>query len=162
MAIHDLNELWDEVRNTRVGMFTTRDREGRLNSRPMTSLETDIDGVLWFFTSLDSHIAVDIGGDARANISFTRPSESFYVSLSGEAELIADRRQYEKLWNPVYRAWFSRGLDDPQLVLIRFTVDNAEYWDSDNNRMVQILQMLRAAVTHEKPVNLGTHGNFSL
>lgn len=102
MAIHDLNELWDEIRNARVGMFTTRAGDGRLNSRPMTSLETDVDGILWF------------------------------------------------------------GLDDPQLVLIRFTVDNAEYWDVDTNRMVQIFKMLRAAMTHDANVQLGNHGNFSL
>jgi general stress protein 26 len=162
MAVTDLNELWDKVREAKIGMFTTVDGSGHLTSRPMTSLEVDADGVLWFFSSIESKIAEDLSRESRANISFAEPSDSFYSSLSGHAELIADRAQYEKLWKPMYKAWFPRGLDDPQLVLIRFTVESAEYWDSDSSRMVQLLKMIKAAVTHQKPVDIGTHQNFKV
>jgi general stress protein 26 len=160
MAVNNLNELWEKIRDAKIGMFTTVDPAGNLNSRPMTNLEADADGVLWFFSSLDSKIAEDLTSQSRANVSFAEPGDSFYSSLSGHAELIRDRAQYEKLWKPMYKAWFSRGLDDPQLVLIRFTVESAEYWDSDSSRMVQLLKMAKAAVTHKPPSDIGTHGNF--
>lgn len=165
MSINDLSDLWKKIDDERVGMFTTVDSAGRLNSRPMSSLEGDVDGVLWFFTSIESKIVDDIAKQPQANISFAEQPKSFYVSLAGHAELVADRAQYQKLWKPIYNAWFPRGLDDPQLVLIRFTAETAEYWDADSSRMVQFFKIVKAAMSsdssHPKP-DLGTHKNFRL
>lgn len=160
MAVTELNELWEKIRDAKIGMFTTANESDQLRSRPMTSLEVDADGVLWFFTSHDSKVAHDIEHQSQANISFVDPGDSFYASLSGHTEFITDRGQYEKLWKPMYKAWFPRGLDDPQLVLIRFTAETAETWDSDSSRMVQLLKMMKAAVTHKQPDDVGVHRNF--
>lgn len=162
MAVTELNELWEKVREAKIGMFTTLGEREQLRSRPMTSLEVDADGLLWFFSSLESKIAQDLQHRSQANISFAEPGDSFYASLTGHAEFITDRSQYEKLWKPMYKAWFPRGLDDPELVLIRFTVESAETWDSDSSRMVQLLKMMKAAVTHKQPADIGEHRNFRL
>lgn len=141
----NLVDLWKKIGNIKVGMFTTWHEGENLHSRPMTALEVDDDGYLWFFSSLQSELAGDIALQPIANISFAEPKDSFYISLSGRADFIEDRSEYEKLWTPAVKAWFPRGLDDPDLVLIRFRINDATYWDTKSSRMVQIMEMLTTA-----------------
>jgi general stress protein 26 len=51
------------------------------------------------------------------------------------------------LWNPIYKAWFPEGLDDPTLCLLKISVEEAEYWDSPNSKLVQIAGFVKALVT---------------
>lgn len=162
ISSNDLGELWQKIEKVRIGMLTTLNRENRLYARPMTAQEVDNDGCLWFFTSDTSELAVDLSSKPAANITFAEPKDSFYVSLSGTGELIRDRERYKALWNPLAKAWFPRGVDDPHLALLRFTVETAEYWDSDSSRMVQLLKMAGAAITGKQPKNIGTHGTVQL
>ena len=156
-----LTDLWEKIEQVKIGMFTTLNAEEHLHARPMTALEVDADGVLWFFTSLQSELAKDLTRQPLANINFAEPKDSFYASLSGRAEFISDRSQYKKLWSPLVKAWFPRGIDDPDLVLIRFHIADAAYWDSDSSRMVQMLKMLTAAVTGNQP-DTGAHGRIRM
>jgi hypothetical protein len=53
-----------------------------------------------------------------------------HVSLSGRATLVRDAAKASELWSPLYREWFPKGLEDPELALLRIEVTRAEYWDS--------------------------------
>ena len=37
----------------------------------------------------------------------------------------------DKLWNKQVEAWFPGGKEDPNLALLRFDIDDAEFWESD-------------------------------
>lgn len=152
--LENMAELWKKIADIKIGMFTTTHDDDELHSRPMTALEVDADGCLWFFSSLQSELVGDVSVQPLANLTFTRASatneNNFYVSLSGRAEFIEDRAQYEKLWSPEMKAWFPRGVDDPDLVLIRFRIEDAAYWDTGASRMVKIIKTLTAAVTGSK------------
>jgi general stress protein 26 len=52
-----------------------------------------------------------------------------FVSINGHIELVADRAKIDALWREPYRIWFD-GKNDPELVLLRFTPFDAEYWDN--------------------------------
>lgn len=155
----NISDLWKKIGNIKIGMFTTMHEEENLHSRPMTALEVDADGYLWFFSSLRSELASDIALQPMANISFAEPKDSFYISLSGHVDFIKDRAQYKKLWSPLAKAWFPRGIDDPDLVLIRFRIKDATYWDTETSRMVQIMEMLTAAALSTRP-DAGKHGTI--
>lgn len=159
VANDTLRELWKKIGEIKVGMFTTWHDEKVLHSRPMTAIEVDVDGYLWFFSSLQSDLVLDVSVQPNANINFSEPKDNFYVSLAGRAEFIIDRAQYEKLWSPLFKPWFPRGVDDPDLVLIRFDITDAMYWDSDINRMVKWAKLLTAAATGNRP-DLGEHGHI--
>ena len=45
------------------------------------------------------------------------------------------------------QAWFPKELDDPELALLRVDVQEAEYWDSTSNKLVQLYGYIKAAVT---------------
>jgi len=47
----------------------------------------------------------------------------------------------------MYTAWFPQGKEDPEIRVVRVTVDAAEYWDAPSNAVVRNFQLLLAAVT---------------
>jgi general stress protein 26 len=145
-TIKELNLL---IKDIDIAMVTTIDR-GVLRSRPMATQETDFDGELWFFTSRQTHKAEEIEKENRVNVSYSDPADKRYVSMSGTAELVDDRAKMEELWAPAYLAWFPKGLEDPNLTLLKVTVEQAEYWDATSSALVEALGLLKSLVTGER------------
>jgi PPOX class probable F420-dependent enzyme len=146
----DIEKLRDLIKGIRVAMLTTVDEDGSLRSRPMATQKDDFEGELWFFTGADTAKTGEIARDQRVNLSYADPDDERYVSLSGTAELVRDRAKAKELWNPFLKAWFPQGVDDPNLVLLRVSVDKAEYWDSPSSKMVQLAGFLKAMATGKR------------
>lgn len=155
--------LWDKIEHARIGIFTSVDATGHLVSCPMTNQQVDGDGSLWFFTSDHGQVSRNIAAHANVNVSFVKDGESLYVSVSGHAEHVRDRDRIAQMWNPLVAAWFPQGQDDPHLLLVKVTVESAEYWDADSSKVVQLLKMARAAVTGKPPqFDQGEHAKITL
>jgi general stress protein 26 len=152
-----LQSLTEKVKKVEFGMFTTRDQSGLLSSRPLTQQQVDEFGQLWFFTSDKMPFTHELAANPQVNVSFSDVKESLYVSISGRAELLKDRVKAQELWNPMVKAWFPGGLDDPDLALIKVTIEAAETWDTHSSRMTQLYAMAKAALTGERPKNVGEH-----
>ncbi len=142
-SIEKLKSLIEDID---FGMLTTYS-DGKLRSRPMSTQEVQPDGGLWFFTSDKTHKVDEIEADNRVCVAYSKPEDNVYVSVSGTAKLVKDRAKIEELWNPILKAWFPEGLDDPSLSLLKITVEEAEYWDSPNSTLVQIAGFVKALVT---------------
>jgi general stress protein 26 len=156
-------ELAAKIKPVRFAMFTTVDQHGHLTSQPMTNQEVDIDGGLWFYTSTLTDLWENIAANPKVNLSFAEPEDSLFVSISGTAERVVDRARIKALWNPMVAAWFPNGVDDPHVVLVRVAARTVHYWDSNENKMMRMLDMAKAAITGEKPeTEPGEHGKFQL
>ena len=131
-------------------MFTTRAGDGTLRSRPMATQQAPFDGVLWFFTGQSTDKTIEIDREAEVNVAYANPDDQAYVSVSGRARILDDRAKARELWNPFYKAWFPRGVDDPDLRLIRVDVTGAEYWDSSSSAMVHLIGFAKAVVTGQR------------
>lgn len=150
------------IRNINMAMLTTEAEDGLLHSRPMATQQTDFDGTLWFFTGLASGKVNELEWNPEVNLSYAQPSDSRYVSVSGTAEVVQDRRKMQELWNEIYRAWFPKGLDDPDLGLLKVEVSSAEYWESPSGKMVQIFGFLKALATGEPAQQGAEHGTIDI
>ena len=119
-----------------VANVITRGRagEGSLHGRPMAIAKVEDDGTLWFVTSVDSPKVLEIRDDSRAMISLQNSRQ--FVSINGHLELVTDRAKVDELWKESYRVWFE-GEHDPELVLLRFTPFDAEFWDNAGARGVK-------------------------
>jgi len=146
-AIEKLNALIEDID---FAMLTTADTDGVLRSRPMSTQKAEFDGDLWFFTSDKTHKVEEINRDNRVNASYAKPENNVYVSVSGTAEINKDRAKMEELWNPILKAWFPKGLDDPNICLLKVEVAQAEYWDSPSSTLVQIAGFVKALVTGKR------------
>ncbi|MCR6654453.1 MAG: pyridoxamine 5'-phosphate oxidase family protein [Opitutus sp.] len=155
-----LEQMIGEIR---VGMLTTLGEDRDFHSRPMATLDVDaVAGALWFLTADDSLKAREIHDDWRVGLTYSDAGRSVFVALSGTAQLIEDRAKARELWSPMMKAFFPGGVDDPRLVLLRVVPERVEYWDASENRMQQLFNLAKAAVTGEPPQNLGDHGKAHL
>jgi general stress protein 26 len=109
-------------------MLVTRSNDGLMRGRPMAIARSEGDGTLWFFTSIESGKVDEILGEPRCAAVMQGPLR--YLSLSGRAELVRDRKKIDDLWQRQYEAWFKNGKDDPYLALIHFVAEEGEYWDN--------------------------------
>ena len=147
--LEKVRELIDGIR---IAMLTTVDEQGNLVSRPMAALQIDEDGTIWFFTKRTSPKVDQIdNNDHRVNLSFADVSNASYVSVAGTAQELDDRAKVDELWNPQAKAWFPKGKDDPELILLKVHINMAEYWDSNDSMMVRLLQQATAVITGNPP-----------
>ena len=58
-----------------------------------------------------------------------------------------DTDKIRQLWRPVLKAWFPKGVDDPDLALLRVDIISAQYWDSTSSKLVQLFGMIKAIAT---------------
>ena len=142
-----VQKLGAMIKDIKIAMLTTVDADGSLRSRPMATQSTDFDGDLWFFTRADSPKVDEVRRDEAVNLSYAAPAKQRYVSISGTARLVRDRAKAEELWNPLLKAWFPQGLDDPDLALLKVAVEKAEYWDSPSSTMVHLVGFVKALAT---------------
>ena len=154
--------LADRIGTMRFAMFTFRDQYDHLVSQPMTKQDVDGEGGLWFFVNSTSELWDSIAHQPEVNVSFADSDNSSYVSVSGRAERVVDRALVEKFWNPMVQAWFPAGPGDQHAVLVRVDPHAAEYWDSNDSKMVRLFAMAKAAVTGTQPDVDAEHGTIKL
>ena len=154
--------LADRIGSMRFAMFTFRDGYDHLVSQPMTKQDVDGEGGLWFFVNSTSELWDSIAHQPEVNVSFADNDNSTYVSVSGRAERVVDRAEVEARWNAAVQAWFPAGPGDQHAVLVRVDPHAAEYWDSNDSKMVRLFAMAKAAVTGTQPDVDAEHGTIKL
>ena len=159
---NSIKNLRAKIKSIRFAMLTTQNDDHGLSSRPMTQQQLDDSGILWFFVSDESQVAQEINRQPKINVTFAEPADSIYVAISGNAEVLKYREKAEELWSPAVAAWFPDGIDDPHLSLIKFTIQTAEYWDSNTNKMMQLFAIAKAAISGHPPTDLGEHKKIDL
>jgi general stress protein 26 len=165
MALYNQEQIQtiaSKIKDVPFGMFTTVDQSDVMSSRPLTTQQIDSEGNMWFFTSDEAAFTHDLEQHPTVNISFSRPEQSLYLSISGQAVLVKDPRKARELWTPLVKAWFPGGVDDPHLAMIRLKIQTAEYWDAGTSKMKQLLALAKAAITGERPAGVGEHTTICL
>lgn len=148
--MNDTKALSNKIKGIRIAMMTTEEPDGTLRSRPMATQEKEFDGDLWFFTQASAPKVDEVEQHRQVNLSYSKPEDNLFVSVSGTAELVRDRQKIQEFWKPFYRAWFPEGEDDPDLALLKVTVHNAEYWDAPAGRMGALYVAAKGLVTGDK------------
>lgn len=134
------------------------------HARPMAVALVDDNADLWLFTSRDSEKVREIETDSRVQIHGQNGWKNCVV-LTGRATVVADRDLIREIWEPSFEAWFPEGAEDPNIVLIHVTNEQAEYWDNTGtNQFRYIYQSLKALVNGTTPaIKEGEqHGNVTL
>jgi len=145
---NDLEKLREMIKDIDFCMLTTVDENGDLHSRPMSSNgDIDSDGDIWFFTGASSLKVNEIAKLPKVNVSFADPENQRYISVTGTAHLVSDRAKIEELWKPEFKMWFPEGKDDPEISLLRISLEKAEYWDSPSSTVGYALSFVSSLVT---------------
>lgn len=118
-------------------VFLQLDAERR-SAVPMTArLDKDARHAIWFFTARDHPLAR--GGPAMA--TFASRGHDLFARFTGTLSTETSRERLEKEWDATVEAWFPGGKDDPDLLMLRMDLGEAEIWNADfgfldNTRML--------------------------
>ena len=153
----EMAELCKLIEPIPVAMLSNLDADGALVSRPMSALQVDAAGAVWFFVDLRSSRVEFL---RVVNLSFVDAARGTYVSLSGRGEIRSDRAQIQQLWTPMAKPWFPEGPDSRNLALLKFVPHTAEYWDAPHSKMVRMFAMA-ASVVAGKPIGMGDHATLT-
>ena len=154
-------KIGDLIKSIRIAMLTTAAEDGSFDSRPMATQETDFDGTVYFLTREESGKVHEIKADSHVSLVYAAPSDSKFVSAKGKASISKDRAKIHELWNPMYKAWFPQGEDDPAIAVLRIDISEAQFWEASSSKLLRGLKYVAAAATGGE-VNLGETGTVDL
>jgi len=160
MEFNNSEKVKELVSRSRVGMLGTLEA-GFMKFRPMSHVDIDDDGNIWFFTSKDARKAEDVQRNPTVQLVYINESDSSYLSIEGTAILSFDQQRMRELFNPFVKAWFPKGLKDPSLALLMVHPVEMEYWSNDDSKVLTYLKILTAAATGSQP-SVGSHGKLAL
>jgi general stress protein 26 len=144
-----------------IVMLVTTGENGSFDSRPMAVHIKDFDGTVWFLSPKASGKVREIQEDSHVALIFADPSNAKYISAKGRAHVNQDRAKIHELWNSMYKAWFPAGEDDPNIVVLRVDITEADYWEASASRVVRSIKYLAAAATGGS-VDVGEAGKVVL
>jgi general stress protein 26 len=137
-AIAKMQEL---AGKTNTCFFSTRLRNSEVPvTRPMAVQELDDQGHFWFLSANDSHKNQEIQQDASVQLLFQGSAHSDFLSVVGTATISTDPARIKELWNPILKAWFTEGEDDPRITVIEVTPQDGYYWDNKHGNTIAFVK----------------------
>ena len=149
------------VKGIHICMMTTVATDGSMDARPMAVQAKPFDGTLWFLTRASSGKVEEVKDDQHVTLSFAEPSDSKYITLKGRASVSQDRSKIHDLWNSMYKAWFPKGEDDPDIAVLRVDVSDGDYWEASSSKVLFYAKYAIAAVSGGS-VPVGEQGHVTV
>ncbi len=127
--------MWNDIKDCKFAMFTTRHANGHLHSRPMTMQNTTLaaDDSLWFFMSRMSDPVAELAAEPSVNVAYSSPGDARWISVTGTALLVESGDKAKSLWSPSADAWFSGGPTDPDLAVVQVRIVHVNEWEAGAN-----------------------------
>jgi general stress protein 26 len=126
----DNKKIGEIIRSIQVGMLTTVQANGELRSRPMLCADCDFDS-LWFLVKESKPLIAEAIGGPVVNVAFASPEKRQYASVTGLARVVEDEKLVQKLWRSELKSYFPKGLEEPDLALLRVDIHHTEAWDAN-------------------------------
>ena len=156
-AIEKIKEIATDVD---FCMMATNLTAQPISAVPMSTKKVDDAGAIWFLSNKDSDHNADIIKDENTQLLYSGTSSMKFLSVYGTAEITYGRETIKELYSSADNAWFE-GEDDPNITAIKFTPTEAAYWSNDENKIVTLFKLARAAVTGEKQ-DIGISGKIKV
>lgn len=156
-----IKKIKDFVNDIKVCMFCTSVTDMPFRTRPMSTLEVDEEGNLWFFSAKSSDKNDEIKNDDTVQLIYSKNSDVHFLTITGKATIVEDQAKKDELWNPIVKAFFPEGKDDPNLSLVKIKPEAAHYWDTINGKMITWFKMAASAVTGNQN-DVGVEGKLKV
>jgi general stress protein 26 len=110
--------------------------------RPMNVRKVDDEGNLWFLSADDSFKNAELARDPRVTLFFQGSPHSDFLYLKGDATISRDQAKIEELWTPTIGTWFTEGVEDPRITVIKVAPSEGYYWDTKHGNAVAGMKIL--------------------
>lgn len=144
-----VEKLKQIVGRCRVGMLGMYHEDG-IHFSPMSHVDIDDEGNLWFFTTKETGKTVTARNKNNIFITYAQEVSSTFLSISGKAYLNANREKMRELFNPYVKAWFPKGLDDPSISLLVVHPLEVECWTTDEDKVLTHNKILSPEKTEKR------------
>lgn len=118
---------------------------GSTGARPMSVQQVDDAGNLWFLSAIDSHKNAELERDSSVTLYFQGSPHSDFLVLNGNASVSRDKEKIKELWEPIVKTWFTEGVDDPRITVVKVAPTDGYYWDTKHGSVVAGAKMLVGA-----------------
>ncbi len=110
--------------------------DDRMHFTPMSHVDIDDDGNLWFFTSTESGKTLNNKVQPIVYLTYVYEAGGTYLSIEGIANITANKAKMRELFNPFLKSWFPKGLEDSAVSLLMVRPLEIEYWVSNENKVL--------------------------
>ena len=117
-----------------------------LHVRPMAVQKVDEEGNFWFLSASDSHKNQEIRNDNQVQLLFQGSAHSDFLSIYGTASISTNKDLIKELWEPILKTWFTEGIDDPRITVIKVETQQGYYWDNKHGDAVAFAKMTLGAL----------------
>jgi general stress protein 26 len=149
----DSDRVWELMKKIGICMLASWDGQ-ELQARPMHAYVRPDDHAVFLLVDAGHHKEDDIRKYNKVCLAFSDTSGQKYVSLAGDAEMLADRSKISELWDIKAKAWWDSP-EDPKIRLLKVNPIDAQYWDAPGSTVTYV-KMAAAALTGSRP-NIGEH-----
>jgi general stress protein 26 len=156
-----VKKIKDFVDDIKFCMFCTSVTDMPFRTRPMSTLQVDEEGNLWFFSAKSSDKNDEIKDNDTVQLIYSKNSDVHFLTITGKATIVQDQAKKDELWNPIVKAYFPQGKDDPNLSLVKIKPEAAHYWDTINGKMITWFKMAASAVTGNQ-ADVGVEGKLKV
>lgn len=143
-AIKKIKELTGKAPSC---FFCTEIETGKpFMTRPMSVQQVDDEGNLWFLSSNDSDKNYEVQSDSKVQLLFQGSSYSDFLNLYGKATITEDKEKIKELWQPILKTWFTGGVEDSRISVIKVTPEEGYYWDTKHNMAIGLIKRMAGAI----------------
>ena len=114
-------------------------------TRPMSVQKVDDEGNFWFLSANDSHKNLELTTDHAVQLLFQGSSYAEFLNIYGTATVSQDKEKIKELWEPILKVWFTGGVDDPRISVIKVEPTEGYYWDNKHGQAVALVKRLAGA-----------------
>lgn len=154
----DIERAWELMKKIGFAMLVTHDGE-KLRARPMAAYVDRAADAVYFLSDARRHKDDEIRQNPNVNLSFADAGDQKYVSVSGTVSVSNDRDKIKELFTTAAKAWWDNA-DDPNIRVLKFAPDEAEFWDSPGT-VISYVKMATAAMTGSRP-DIGTNRKVAI
>ncbi len=142
-----IKKMQDLAGKASTCFFCTDIQAGKaFEARPMTVQKVDDNGIFWFLSARDSHVNADIEKDSKVQLLFQGSSYSDFLTVYGSSSISQEKEKIKELWEPMIKTWFTEGVDDPRITVIKFMPEDGYYWDTKHNMAIGLLKRAAGAI----------------
>ncbi|MFA6151139.1 MAG: pyridoxamine 5'-phosphate oxidase family protein [Chitinophagaceae bacterium] len=145
----------------KVCFLLTHLPDGEIDTRPMSTLEVDEEGIFWYLCRDESNLVEQIKDDSKIDLLVGDNSNNSYLFVKANAIVFRDQEIIDRLWNPIAKAWFEEGKEDPHIRIVKAEPFDAHYMDTQHGKLVSSIKILIAAATGQ-PMDDGRQGDIKL
>jgi general stress protein 26 len=143
MSDKSIGDISKQMAGIDIAILSTHTENGQISNRPMSNNgDVTYDGTSYYFTFEQARTVADIEANPRVALGFTGQggifSDAIYVAVEGHAELIREKAAFKAHWTGDLDRWFDKGVDTPNIVLIKVKATRITYWDGENEGEVSV------------------------